>query len=892
MKFITSKRFRQIAVSVLLGLIILFFALAFATSGDSGISVWNYYMSSIENPGDVIFLGALSIIFYVTLVIVVLSLIFLWVKGKSFYLVAFSAALISQIVNFVANGVVLVFEGRSVGLSVLVLILSILGIGYHILCKIFNPDDFKRNTEVNTEGGSHEFLVSEGCAVITSIVASLSSIAIIIATLFIPFYTLTVLNGGGSYYYIPNSILSGDKTTVNYILYMVIVCALISAIVYFANNMGNLKDKQLFVIKSKFIVYGTFVFTIIYMLLGMSLSFFSKVEDTVATSQSYIPMILSTVVTIVFSLLAGNHGDKRLQLKKFPNFILLIYTIAFVGMTIVSLFLQMIKVTSGSTVYFELTAIDMLKEHAFLSDKFALTAFIIQLFIIADGAILICCLASFFAKNKLFYKLAPVSILFSEMFLFVIGMFGKYYEAIQQINESMINDLLGSFSVLLPSDIEYTVTSQTLYVFLASVALLVVVIVHNPLKKVALEEAVDANVSIKEAPKMERGGVQGAESLNNPSLTEYDFDPCPAFTELDEKRLEFDSLLEEKRVRSFASPSLPSLVRFIVEFARDSDKHLSYTPEDIATFISGLGATRLTILQGMSGTGKTSLPKIFAEAIDGKAEIIEVESSWRDKNELLGYYNEFSKTYTPKKFTQALYRAKLNPEIITFIVLDEMNLSRIEYYFSDFLSLMEARENEREIKLLNVKLEKVDGDDRYGYSGLDEGHTIKIPTNVWFIGTANRDESTFEISDKVYDRAHTMNFNKRAKKVETMNLPLLPAFLNYESFSSLLYEAKNRNRFNASGNPIIEKVESLLAPYNISFGNRILNQIEDFVTIYKNCFDGSAAREREGLEKILLSKVVAKLESKSVESKEALKLGFEKLQMYACVEFIDKLNID
>jgi hypothetical protein len=150
--------------------------------------------------------------------------------------------------------------------------------------------------------------------------------------------------------------------------------------------------------------------------------------------------------------------------------------------------------------------------------------------------------------------------------------------------------------------------------------------------------------------------------------------------------------------------SLSDLVKFVVEYARDSRLHLSYREEDIATFVSGLGACRLTILQGMSGTGKTSLPKIFSEAIDGNCDIIEVESSWKDKNELLGYYNEFSRTYTPKKFTQALYKAALNPEIPTFIVLDEMNLSRIEYYFSDFLSLMENEENKREIKLINIKL--------------------------------------------------------------------------------------------------------------------------------------------------------------------------------------------
>lgn len=891
MRFITSRRVRQITVSVLFGLIILFFALAYTVIGDGGISVWNFFLIGELETADIAILTVLNILFYVALVLVLLSLLFVWIKGRSFYLIAFTLCLLSQIINIVANETVESFSARGIEFSIVVIILCVLGLGYHFLCKVFNPDDFKRNVEDTSDGSVSSFLISEKCAVITSLISSIVSIGIIASTIFIPIYYLQGVDSEYFYQYIPNSILSGDKSTVSYILYLIIVCSLISAIIYFANNIGNLKDKKLFIMKSKFLVYGTFVFTILYMLLGMSLSFFSKVENTTATSQAYIPAIISTVITIAFSLFSGNHGDKSLQLKRFPNFILLLYTLAFVGITIVGLFLQIIKVTSESTTIFAFTAIALMKDYATLGEKYALIAFLIQLFLIADVAILICCLASFFAKNKLFYKMAPISILFSELFLFAIGMFGKYYEAVQQMNESMISDLLGAYGLYIKQDIDYEVTSQTIYAFLASLALLVVVIIHNPLKKVALEDTIDANVSIKDVPQEPLSSSEVGESVPV-TEQEQDFDPCPAFSEIDGKRSEFDLLLAEKREHTFPNPSLPSLVRFVVEFARDSDKHLSYTHEDIATFIAGLGATRLTILQGMSGTGKTSLPKIFAEAIGGKAEIIEVESSWRDKNELLGYYNEFSKTFTPKKFTQALYRAKLNPEIITFIVLDEMNLSRIEYYFSDFLSLMEAREAEREIKLLNVKLAKVCGNSRYEYSGLFEGHTIKIPSNVWFIGTANRDESTFEISDKVYDRAHTMNFNKRAKKVETINAPLPFNFLEYDTFAVLLNWAKNKNRFNASGNPIIENVERLLAPYNISFGNRILNQIEDFVTIYKNCFDGSIAREREGLEKILLSKVVAKLESKSVESKETLKLGFEKLQMYACVEFIDKLNID
>ena len=329
----------------------------------------------------------------------------------------------------------------------------------------------------------------------------------------------------------------------------------------------------------------------------------------------------------------------------------------------------------------------------------------------------------------------------------------------------------------------------------------------------------------------------------------------------------------------------------MVEFARNYHIHLSYSLEDMATFVAGLGSTRLSILQGMSGTGKTSLPKIFAKAIYGNCEIIEVESSWKDKNELLGYYNEFSERYTPKKFTQALYKAALNPQIPTFIVLDEMNLSRIEYYFSDFLSLLENEEDNQFIKLANVSLNYQSGDTKHSYRALINGHTLKIPKNVWFIGTANRDESTYVISDKVYDRANTMNFNKRASKVRGYKDEDKPVFYSYAILNKLLNEAIANGSFDAEENETIKSVEEILAPYNISFGNRILMQIEKFVNIYQACFNGTNVTF-DAVEIILLSKVVSKLETKVIEDKDELIESFEELGLKRCVQFIKTLNED
>lgn len=205
---------------------------------------------------------------------------------------------------------------------------------------------------------------------------------------------------------------------------------------------------------------------------------------------------------------------------------------------------------------------------------------------------------------------------------------------------------------------------------------------------------------------------------------------------------------------------------------------------------------------------------------------------------------------------------------------------------------MENEENKREIKLSNVKLFRYINGKAMEYDGLIDGHTIKIPSNVWFIGTANRDESTFGISDKVYDRAQTMNFNKRAPKIYSFGDPLEQRFVPYEMLVKLFDKAKIDYDFDAENNPAIKKTEKLLAPYNISFGNRILKQMEDFVKIYCACFGDKASAEKEAVERILLTKVVSKLENKIVESKEALALEFDKIGLKNCGAFVRKLSED
>ncbi|MDE6407412.1 MAG: AAA family ATPase, partial [Anaeroplasmataceae bacterium] len=652
-------------------------------------------------------------------------------------------------------------------------------------------------------------------------------------------------------------------------------------------------DKE-YIRKSKLAIIGNISISLVFFLVGYFMTFYTKIKGGAASTISFIPILLMVVLYIAFSVIQGKIGiefeeDDRVEKENTFKLEPLIFVAVLTCITLTSLFFNIIEIHASIGLLKSdvvLNGFKLLTTYQNLSGGYQGLAFALFAFLLISGILLVLTIVSFFARYKDYYRVVKVSAFANVIFMLLLGLYGFYFKIAQKINEDNIKSLLEYYNIAFIETYKYKIYSQMIYVFLASLVVLILMIVRGQLNYKTEDEKNYIGSAFGSGRDKKSKPI-----LDEPTV-EFDFDACPAFTELDSKLEIFKSELENRRAHLFENLTLPNLVRFVVDYARESRLHLSYSLEDIATFVAGLGASRLTILQGMSGTGKTSLPKIFAEAIMGNCEVVEVESSWRDKNELLGYYNEFSKCFTPKKFTQCLYKARLNAEVPTFIVLDEMNLSRIEYYFSDFLSLMEHEEHMRKIKLLNIKLYRTLNHEQLSYYGLTEGHTIEIPTNVWFIGTANRDESTFEISDKVYDRAQTMNFNKRAPKIHSFSEPLDQRFVTYDLIAKLFAEAKESYSFEAEDDKIIQKVEKLLAPYNISFGNRILKQMEDFVKIYCACFGDKDAVLKDAVEKIVLSKVVSKLEYKIVENKEALAVEFDKLGLTACSAFVRKLNED
>lgn len=294
-------------------------------------------------------------------------------------------------------------------------------------------------------------------------------------------------------------------------------------------------------------------------------------------------------------------------------------------------------------------------------------------------------------------------------------------------------------------------------------------------------------------------------------------------------------------------------LRELVEQVRHriAGEKLFYREKDIRAFLAGLAASRLHLLQGISGTGKTSLPLAFARAIGARSSLIEVQSGWRDRNDLLGYYNAFERRFYESEFLQALYRAQQprHQSLPYFIVLDEMNLSHPEHYFADFLSALEQKPANQRISLLTSK---VDGAPRL----LEEARWLRIPENVWFIGTANHDETTKDFAPKTYDRAHVMEFPRHPEGFAVRRLSS-PHSVTMNALQSAFANAKLARQKEAKAvSDLLEKgLKEDLARLGLGWGNRLDRQIDSFVPVIIE----AGGNPGEAADHIIATKLLRKL---------------------------------
>ena len=285
------------------------------------------------------------------------------------------------------------------------------------------------------------------------------------------------------------------------------------------------------------------------------------------------------------------------------------------------------------------------------------------------------------------------------------------------------------------------------------------------------------------------------------------------------------------------------------------EEKLYFEPDAIRFFISGFAASHFEILEGLSGTGKSSLPRYFAKFAGGRVLFMPVQATWRDKSNILGFFNEFSTTYTETDFLVELYHANYNPDEIHIFVLDEMNISRVEYYFADLLSVLEYPKDQWRLKVMQLPY------DFLPPMKLEDG-VIQIPTNSYFVGTANKDDSTFTITDKVYDRAITMEFSDK-------NAPFTPTGsservrLSASKLDALYEEAKavEANRMTDEDRAKLSAVcDYVYEQFGIAIGNRIMNQIDNIVPVFVACGGTKEAAIDYMLSKKLVSKVEGRFE--------------------------------
>lgn len=313
--------------------------------------------------------------------------------------------------------------------------------------------------------------------------------------------------------------------------------------------------------------------------------------------------------------------------------------------------------------------------------------------------------------------------------------------------------------------------------------------------------------------------------------------------------------------------------------------HLYYDINLIRLFVSAFASNRLIILQGISGTGKTSLAYAWGYFVKNESTIASVQPSWRDSTEIYGYFNEFTKRFNETQVLAKMYEARYNPKIY-LTVLDEMNISRVEYYFAEMLSVLELPSTDEWI--ISLVPNAWPNDPKL----LEEGR-FRIPNNMWYCGTINNDDSTFMVTDKVYDRALPINIDNKSVAFEAPDTE--PLDITAEYFESLFKKAWVDHPLS---DEVLEKInkmdEYVINHFRMAFGNRILKQIKDYVPVFVAC----GGEEMAAVDYLIANKILRKFNQLNLAYirgeidgfKAFLDETFGQDVMKECKDFLDRLK--
>lgn len=316
-----------------------------------------------------------------------------------------------------------------------------------------------------------------------------------------------------------------------------------------------------------------------------------------------------------------------------------------------------------------------------------------------------------------------------------------------------------------------------------------------------------------------------------------------------------------------------------------SQLKLYYEYDILRPFIAGLACGKMIILQGISGTGKTSLAYAWGKFVEQDSCVSSVEPSWKDKSDFLGYFNEFTKKFNETRALTEIYSASFDDDVHT-VILDEMNLARVEYYFADLLSILEMPD--RDEWLVDIVSSPWGSDPKKLVKG-----KLKIPGNIWYIGTINNDDSTFMVTDKVYDRAMTLDINTKTNAFKCREQDSMKVNSSY--LESLFKDAIEEHPLSDKGlNDVTQIDDYVIEHFRISFGNRIMKQMTVFTPVYVAC----GGKEIEAIDYFIARKILRKFEQLSAALLKNeidpfinwLNKKFGKGVMKECVQYLENLK--
>ena len=390
----------------------------------------------------------------------------------------------------------------------------------------------------------------------------------------------------------------------------------------------------------------------------------------------------------------------------------------------------------------------------------------------------------------------------------------------------------------------------------------------------------------EESPEEEAAGEEGTIDPVNPNRNTFYTPPVDPQTSRFFRLTTVDNYYKTQYQPPYYNNqiTLSELCEQFRKFACSQMK-LYYDIDMIRYFIASMGTARIIILQGISGTGKTSLPYAFGKFVGKDTSVVSVQPAWRERTELYGYFNEFSKKYSETDFLRAVYEANYfrDPHVV---ILDEMNIARVEYYFAEMLSTLELPR--REDQVIDIVSATWDNDPCL----INEGK-VQISDNLWFVGTINNDDSTFAVADKVYDRAIPIDLDSRADAFECEMTPGVS--ISTDHILAMFAEAK---RLYPISQEALDKLDELndylIKNFRLAFGNRIMKQISEYVP----CFIACGGTEWQAVDFIVAKKVLRKFESLSLGfmKDELTKFNtyldrlFGKNTMAICKEYVDRLK--